>query len=121
MSGLWRVGSARENSTDFGANKKTQLIMDKKEELNRLAKLCLHFGDYSFMLNEIIIGNVVEKPTSFGRLVMSKVIKPEFLEMDSHDWISDELKLNETWSAIEVQDMGCYIFSETECYYITRN
>lgn len=95
--------------------------MDKKERLNRLARICLSFGDYSFMLNEIVSGNVVEKPTSFGRLVMSKVIKPQFLEMGSHDWISDELKLNEIWSVIEVQDMGCYIFSETECYYITRN
>ena len=98
--------------------------MDKKEQLNRLAKMCLGFGDYSFMMNEIVSGNVIEKPTFFGRLVMSKVIKPEFLERAEragYDWVSDELKLNETWSVIEVQDMGCYIFSENECYYITRN
>lgn len=91
-----------------------------KESLNNLAKLCLHFGDYSFMLNEIVGENVTENPTFFGRLVMSKVSKPEFLDR-GHDWISDELKLNQTWSVIEVENAGCYIFSENECYYITRN
>ena len=98
--------------------------MEQKERLNNLVKVCLNFGDYSFMLNEIVRGNVTKKPTCFGRLVMSKIEKPlhfEFILEGKMENYSDPMKLNDTFSVIEMSSGGCYIYSDDEYYYITRN
>lgn len=42
--------------------------MEQEERLNNLVKVCLNFGDYSFMLNEIVRGNVTKKTDLFWSL-----------------------------------------------------
>ena len=98
--------------------------MEQKERLNNLVKVCLNFGDYSFMLNEIVRENVTEKPTCFGRLVMSKIEQPMFFDLileGKMENYSDPVKLNDTFSVIEMGSHGCYIYSDDEYYYITRH
>lgn len=98
--------------------------MEQKERLNNLVKICLYGGDYSFMLNEIVRENVTEKPTCFGRLVMSKIEQPMFFDLileGKMENYSDPVKLNDTFSVIEMSSGGCYIYSDDEYYYITRH
>jgi hypothetical protein len=96
-----------------------------KERLNNLAQSCLHFGDYHFMLSKIMNNEVTEEPKFFGRIIMSKTDRPEYLDLiidGVFGTYSSPENIYEQWFAIE-SNIGLMIFNDEikEYYWITRN